>query len=168
LINAGRLQTALMRMSRACDREQVRPVNRGDGVEPDYAARTREFGMSAFMQSLGVFKARARFGTVVAGFPPGSSQMKNRIGRVLLIGLCASWLAACGSSGSSDSPPDTPDSGLSAGNGTCINRNSAVGIEGGGIRRVLGEISSIGGDGTLVVDCVRVSAGDAEIIINGI
>jgi hypothetical protein len=94
--------------------------------------------------------------------------MKNTISRVLLIGLGASWLAACGSSGSHDSPPGTPDSGLSAGNGTCINRNSAVGIEGGGIRRVLGEISSIGGDGTLVVDCVRVSAGEAEIIINGI
>jgi Domain of unknown function (DUF5666) len=95
--------------------------------------------------------------------------MNIRIRHGFLIGLSALWLAACGTSGSNDSSANTADSGQSANGGSsgCTDRSSAVGIEGGGIRRVLGAITSIGSDGTLVVGCVRILTADAVIIIDG-
>jgi hypothetical protein len=96
--------------------------------------------------------------------------MNLNIERSFLLCLCALWLAACGTSGSDSSATNVTNAGgLSTGstntaNGGCTDRSSAVGIEGGGIRRVLGVITSIDGDGTLVVGC-GISAADAVVTV---
>ena len=74
-------------------------------------------------------------------------------------------LTACGSGSSPESAaPATP---VNAGNSGCIDRSTAVGIEGGGFRRLLGSITSIGSDGTLVIGCQRVAAADAVVVVDG-
>jgi hypothetical protein len=80
--------------------------------------------------------------------------------------LLAQLLAACGGSGSQDEA--SSDTTTNVGNGGCIDRSIAVGIEGGGFRRLLGEITSIGNDGTVRVGCQRVVAEGAVILIDGV
>jgi Domain of unknown function (DUF5666) len=93
--------------------------------------------------------------------------MNHNIKRSVLIGLATLWLAACGSGGSGEPTPHTTQSGSSAGSPGCIDRSSAVGIEGGGLVRRVGRLDSIGSDGTLVVGCARILASDATVIIAG-
>jgi hypothetical protein len=92
--------------------------------------------------------------------------MNLKIAHEPVIILLAVLLSACGSSGSSPEPagPSTPGS---AGNSGCIDRSIAAGIEGGGFRRLLGTITSIGNDGTLVVGCQRILASDAVVVVDG-
>jgi hypothetical protein len=91
--------------------------------------------------------------------------MNLKIAHEPVIILLTVLLTACGSGGSPESAaPATP---ANAGNSGCIDRSMAVGIEGGGLRRLLGAITSIGNDGTLVIGCRRVLAADAVIVVDG-
>ena len=91
--------------------------------------------------------------------------MKPETAHLLVANLLALLLAACGTSGS----PNTadPTSSGNAGSSGCIDRSMAVGIEGGGLRRLLGTITSIGSDGTVVVGCQRVAAAGAVVVVDG-
>ena len=91
--------------------------------------------------------------------------MNIKIAHAPVISLLAVLLTACGAGGPSDTAP--PASPGNAGNSGCIDRSSAVGIEGGGFRRLLGTITSIGSDGTVVVGCQRILAAGATVVIDG-
>jgi hypothetical protein len=93
--------------------------------------------------------------------------MKSRITHQFLIGLCVLWLAACGSGGTDGPTQQVTNAGPSTGAPSCIDRTSAVGIEGGGHRRIAGVISSIATDGTLLIGCLHISAGSATVLIAG-
>ncbi|MGH8316341.1 MAG: DUF5666 domain-containing protein, partial [Steroidobacterales bacterium] len=84
-----------------------------------------------------------------------------------LIALCVLWLAACSSGGMDERTQQATNAGPSSAIPSCTDRSSAVGIEGGGSRRVAGVISSIAGDGTLVVGCLRISGSSATVLIAG-
>ena len=97
--------------------------------------------------------------------------MNLKIKRSFLIGLTALWLSACGGNGSHDSSPTTtvaggPTSGPSANNG-CVDRASAVGIEGGGYRHISGVITGVGSSDTLVVGCDQFFTAGALVFVNG-
>ena len=91
--------------------------------------------------------------------------MNSNSAHAYVAGLLAVLLTACGTSGSPDTAP--PASPGNAGSSGCIDRSSAVGIEGGGLRRLLGAITSIGNDGTVVVGCQRILAAGAVVVIDG-
>jgi hypothetical protein len=91
--------------------------------------------------------------------------MKIKSASAYAVGLLGALLTACGSGGSPDSAASASPG--NAGNSGCIDRSTAVGIEGGGLRRLLGTITSIGSDDTLVVGCQRISAGDAVVLVDG-
>ena len=93
--------------------------------------------------------------------------MKPRVRRQFLIGLSVFWLAACGSSGMDEPTHDTTDVGTTLAAPSCIDRSSAVGIEGGGARRIAGAITSITSDGTVVIGCQHISASSATVLIDG-
>src|SRR5262245_37791214 len=89
----------------------------------------------------------------------------------LLIGMCVLWLAACGGSGMDEPTQHTTNAGPSTGPATgipnCPDRSSAVGIEGGGLRRIAGVIVDIAADGNMLIGCQRISASNAAVSIAG-
>lgn len=89
--------------------------------------------------------------------------------KINLIGLCVLWLAACGGGGGGmdGAMQRGPGAGPASETLDCIDRTTAVGIEGGGHRRVAGVISSIATDGTLLIGCLHVSASSATVTIGG-
>lgn len=92
--------------------------------------------------------------------------MKLKIAHAPVLILLAQFLAACGGSGSQDEA--SSDTTTNVGTGGCIDRSIAVGIEGGGLRRLFGSITSIGNDGTVLVGCQRVAADGAVILVDGV
>jgi hypothetical protein len=96
-----------------------------------------------------------------------SNAMKSRITNQFLIGLCVLWLAACGGGGMDGPTQQGPAAGPASGTLDCIDRSTAVGIEGGGMRRIAGVISSIATDGTLLIGCLHISASSATVLIAG-
>jgi hypothetical protein len=94
--------------------------------------------------------------------------MSVKIKQVLLVGLSALWLAACGGSGMDEPTQHTTNAGPSTGIPNCADRSSAVGIEGGGMaRRIAGVIVDIGADGTMHVGCQRIAGSGATVLIAG-
>jgi hypothetical protein len=97
--------------------------------------------------------------------------MSLKIKHALLIGMSVLWLAACGGSGMDEPTQHTTNAGPSTGPSTgipnCPDRSSAVGIEGGGMRRIAGVIGDITADGNMLIGCQRISASNATVLIAG-
>ncbi len=84
--------------------------------------------------------------------------MNLKTAHALVANLLALLLAACGTSGS----PNTADPAgpVNAGSSGCIDRSMAVGIEGGGLRRLLGAITEHRRRRHVVVGCQRILAAE--------
>ena len=91
--------------------------------------------------------------------------MNHKIAHVPVIIFLATLLSACGA----NDPSGVANSigSESAGNNGCVDRSTKLGIEGGGLRRLIGGITDIGNDDTLVVGCQPVSARNAVVVVEG-